>query len=77
MGTATNRVLLILEWVVSVIALCVLSAAIWNTLLRIDSIQSSREKVVDETIEAIREKIGNDELWRQVQENLRRIRPKR
>jgi len=72
-----ERVLGVIQWVISLVALTVLLIAIWYTLLRQEDRQAAeKQRVVNETLDIIRERIG-EESWHQVEKSLRKSQSQR
>jgi uncharacterized membrane protein len=65
-----SRVWIQLERLISLITILVLVLAIWNTLLRVETKQASQVEKINATLEAIRERIGDDEAWQRLKSPL-------
>lgn len=61
----------VFERVMGWITVLVLAFAVWNTLLRVETNQAKQHKQVNETLEAIRERVSS-KTWQQIEPSLRK-----
>jgi hypothetical protein len=60
----------VVERILSLLTLLVLGFAVWNSLLRIESRQAKQHTELNETLEAIRQRIGDETLWQSAQKSI-------
>jgi hypothetical protein len=63
----------VLERLISLITICVLVFAIWKTLIQNEASQVERQRHINATLEAIRERM-TPESWQQIEKSLQRNR---
>jgi len=62
---------IVIERLLSLATIVILALTVWNTLIRIETKQANDSKRFNETLEAIRKQMDNDELWQNANESIR------
>lgn len=67
-----DKAWVVCERLISLITILILTFAIWKSLISNDAKQAERHRKTDATLEAIRQRMGNEELWQSAEPSLRK-----
>ena len=71
-----SKAWIVLERLISLVGLLVLMFGIWYSLIRIEAKQAQNNKQVNATLEAIKQRMGNDKQWQNAKNLLNDNLPK-